>query len=69
MGVQFLQYKESQLEVIRIFQNEFLSFITNEFNELPWYLLRSKTLIGEYVNREEEIYLKPPAKELPFTNV
>ncbi len=37
MGVQIFQYKESQLEEIRIILNEFLSFIANELNKLPWF--------------------------------
>ena len=36
MGVQIFQYKESQLEEIRIILNEFLSFIANELNKPPW---------------------------------
>ena len=37
MGVQIFQYKESQLEEIRIILNEFLSFLAKELNKLPWY--------------------------------
>ena len=37
MGVQIFQYKESQLEEIRIILNEFLSFLANELNKLPWF--------------------------------
>ena len=37
MGVQIFQYKESQLEEIRIILNEFLSFLANELNRLPWF--------------------------------
>ena len=36
MAVQIFQYKESQLEEIRIILNEFLSFIANELNKPPW---------------------------------
>ena len=36
MDVQLFQYKESQLEEIRIILNEFLSFIANELNKPPW---------------------------------
>ena len=36
MGVRIFQYKESQLEEIRIILNEFLSFIANELNKPPW---------------------------------
>ena len=36
MDVQIFQYKESQLEEIRIILNEFLSFIANELNKPPW---------------------------------
>ena len=36
MGVQIFQYKESQLEEIRIILNEFLSFIVQELNKPPW---------------------------------
>ena len=36
MGVQIFQYKESQLEEIRIILNEFLSFIANELTKPPW---------------------------------
>ena len=36
MGVRIFQYKESQLEEIRIILNEFLSFIVNELNKPPW---------------------------------
>ena len=37
MKVQIFQYKESQLEEIRIILNEFLSFLANELNKLPWF--------------------------------
>ena len=37
MDVQIFQYKESQLEEIRIILNEFLSFLANELNKLPWF--------------------------------
>ena len=37
MGVQIFQYKESQLEEIKIKLNEFLSFLANELNKLPWF--------------------------------
>ena len=36
MEIQIFQYKESQLEEIRIILNEFLSFIANELNKPPW---------------------------------
>ena len=36
MDVQIFQYKESQLEEIRIILNEFLSFIANELKKPPW---------------------------------
>ena len=36
MGVQIFQYKESQLDEIRIILNELLSFIANELNKPPW---------------------------------
>ncbi len=36
MDVQIFQYKESQLEEIRIILNDFLSFIANELSKLPW---------------------------------
>jgi hypothetical protein len=36
MGVRIFQYKESQLEEIRIILNEFLSFIVQELNKPPW---------------------------------
>ena len=36
MGVQIFQYKESQLEEIRIILNEFLSFIANELKKPLW---------------------------------
>ena len=35
MDVQIFQYKESQLEEIRIILNDFLSFIANELSKLP----------------------------------
>ena len=35
MDVQIFQYKESQLEEIRIIVNDFLSFITNELSKPP----------------------------------
>ena len=36
MDVQIFQYKESQLEEIRIILNDFLSFIANELSKPPW---------------------------------
>ena len=36
MDVQIFQYKESQLEKIRIILNDFLSFIANELSKPPW---------------------------------
>ena len=36
MDVQIFQYKESQLEGIRIILNDFLSFIANELSKPPW---------------------------------
>ena len=36
MDVQIFQYKESQLEEIRIILNEYLSFIANELTKPPW---------------------------------
>ena len=37
MGVQNFQYKESQLKDMRIILNEFLSFLANKLNKLPWF--------------------------------
>ena len=36
MDVQIFQYKESQLEEIRIILNDSLSFIVNELSKPPW---------------------------------
>ena len=36
MDVQIFQYKESHLGEIRIFLNEFLTFIANELTKPPW---------------------------------
>jgi GNAT superfamily N-acetyltransferase len=36
MDVLIFQYKESQLEEIRIILNDFLSFIANELSKPPW---------------------------------
>ena len=36
MDLQIFQYKESQLEEIRIILNDFLSFIANELSKPPW---------------------------------
>jgi hypothetical protein len=66
MGVQIFQYKESQLEEIRIILNEFLSFLANELNKLPWFFNLDVEHEVDFTIRESESYPHPqPTTPIP----